>query len=171
VCSFTFPPERVYEGKWADSLDQLHLTPVNEMAQMRPQFHHIDAHTEQERASRPRDPNFVRAPAEARTVHMTVKSTVESEDTEETIAERIKAAQDEPWKKMKYVDEDSEVAWEKFNEELFVEDAEKAERLVSVYGDEEYLDRISAPRDQARLSRARVRRKKNREDCGESDEE
>lgn len=136
---------------------------------MRPQFHHIDAHTEQERAVRARDPGA--APArviEPRAVHMTVKNPVDGEeDTTDTMHERITATQAENWRHHKYVDEDDTLAWESFGENLFVggpvEEAEdlqnKVPRLVSGYNDNEYLNSISAPRDASRLSRSKKVRK------------
>lgn len=167
-----FLPEISY-GLFAniDGIDQLHLTPVNHIVQMRPQFHHIDAHSEQERLGRPRDPGTMPARvSEARAIHMTVKSSVDGEeDSTDTMAERISAAQQEPWRSHRYVDEDSSEAWDAFHENLFVgaegeiedneELQEKVPKLVSRLDDGAYLDTISAPRDAARLSRSKMVRK------------
>jgi DNA-directed RNA polymerase-3 subunit RPC5 len=136
---------------------------------MRPQFHHIDAHTEQERAIRARDPNAPPARViEPRAVHMTVKNPVDGEeDTTDTMAERITATQGENWRYHQYIDEDDVAAWESFGENLFIggpveENDElrlKVPRLASAFDDNEYLNSISAPRGARRLSRSKRVRK------------
>ncbi|KFX97156.1 hypothetical protein V495_05552 [Pseudogymnoascus sp. VKM F-4514 (FW-929)] len=134
---------------------QLHLSPVNEIVQMRPQFHHIDATAELERLARPRA-EAGPAGAGARAIHMTVKTTGEGEeDGQDSMAERIKNAQEEKWQKMRYIDDNSDAAWETF-EELFAQDTENLPKLESGIDDATYLDTISAPRDEARLSRAKL---------------
>lgn len=150
--------------------DQLHLTPVDNIVQMRPQFHHLDAQAEQERLGRPRDPNATAArPSEARAIHMTVKSTADGEeDTVDNIATRISTAQAEEWKRLRFVDENSAEAWEVFHEHLFIgqgddkaaqEDSlSKVPRLRSGFGDARYMDAISAPLDAAKLSRSNAER-------------
>ncbi len=85
--------------------DQLHLTPIHSIAQLRPQFHHLDAVVEQEKAASrpPRDPNYQPAP---RAVQMMVKSADgEDVDTAE-ITRTLKAAQEEDWTRMQYADQD-----------------------------------------------------------------
>jgi DNA-directed RNA polymerase-3 subunit RPC5 len=149
---------------------QLHLTPVDEIVQMRPQFHHLDSLAELERQARPRaDAAAAPRAAEPRAIHMTVKTLGDEEETTDTMAERIRAAQDEPWRRLVYRDEDSNEAWAVFEDDLFVRGAEaEAEasalpRLVSALGDDEYLDAISAPRDVARLSRSKGERRRGSE--------
>jgi len=148
--------------------DQLHLTPVDHIVQMRPQFHHIDAQTEQERINRPRDPGAVTRVAEARAIHMTVKSTVDGEeDRSDNMGLRIAAAQQEAWRRHRYVDEDSGEAWTAFHEHLFVGPAEKEQeelmdkmpKLTSGLDDMDYMDSISAPNDAAKLSRSKRAKK------------
>ncbi len=107
---------------------------------------------------------------EARAIHMTVKSNVDGEEeTTDTMAERISAAQAEAWKTQRYVDEDSTEAWDAFHKHLFVgaeaglEDNEallaNMPQLLSALDDVEYLDTISAPRDAAKLSGSKKVRK------------
>jgi DNA-directed RNA polymerase III subunit RPC5 len=158
--------------------DQLHLTPVDNIVQMRPQFHHIDAHTEQERFGRVRDPAMATRVPEARAIHMTVKSNVDGEEeTTDTMAERIAAAQSEAWKTQRYVDEDDVEAWAAYEKHLFVGAAAGLEnnedlqanmpQLKSALDDAEYLDTISAPRDAAKLSRSKkVGKKRNNKGKG-----
>jgi len=135
--------------------NQLHLTPVDQIIHMRPQFHHIDAQADLERLGRPRETTQGGGQG-TRAIHMTVKATADGEEeTTDTMAERIRAAQDEPWRKLKYVDEDSVDAWEAYEANLFVENMGEAPKLVSRMGNAEYLDAISAPRDAIKLSRSK----------------
>jgi DNA-directed RNA polymerase III subunit RPC5 len=107
---------------------------------------------------------------EARAIHMTVKTNVDGEEeTTDTMAERISAAQAEAWKTQRYVDEDDREAWEAYAQHMFVganaglEDNEDLlaimPQLKSALDDAEYLDTISAPRDAAKLSRSKKVRK------------
>ncbi|RDL30759.1 Uncharacterized protein BP5553_10104 [Venustampulla echinocandica] len=137
--------------------NQLHLTPVDHIVQMRPQFHHIDALAEQHKAAAPRD-----TPARAqepRAIHMTVKSSIDGEeDSTDTMIERIAATQAEVWKGHRYIDEDTNEAWEAFEESLFVGGereldpnellSDKVPELVTSLDDREYLDAVSAPREE-----------------------
>lgn len=108
---------------------------------------------------------------EARAIHMTVKSNVDGEEeTTDTMAERISAAQAEAWKTQRYVDEDDMEAWAAYEEHLFVGTSAGLEntedllanmpQLKSALDDAQYLDMISAPRDAAKLSRSKKVRKK-----------
>jgi DNA-directed RNA polymerase-3 subunit RPC5 len=140
-------------------LVELHLTPVNQVVQLRPQFHHIDAQTELERRQS-REPTAARG-ADPRAIHMTVKPTVEGEEeTTDTMAIRIRAVQEESWQKFKCVDEDSIDAWELFNDSLFVEGKDALPNLVSPVTNSEYLNTISAPRAPAKLAKLEKLRKK-----------
>lgn len=98
---------------------------------------------------------------------MTVKTAVDGEeDTGENMAERITAAQQEPWTRHRYIDEDSTAAWETFSDNLFVGDEivenqqvnEQTLNLSSGFQDEELLDTISVTRDAAKLSRKKAAR-------------
>jgi DNA-directed RNA polymerase III subunit RPC5 len=117
---------------------------------------------------------------EARAIHMTVKANVDGEEeTTDTMAERIAAAQSEAWKTQKYVDEDDVEAWAAYEKHLFVganaglEENEdlliNMPQLKSALDDAEYLDTISAPRDAAKLSRSKKVRK-NRDKKGKGKE-
>ncbi|KAI0993011.1 hypothetical protein K3495_g15173 [Podosphaera aphanis] len=133
--------------------DQLHLTPVDEIVQMRPQFHHIDATTEQERLSRVRETAAPKS-SEVRAVQMSVKSHTDYEkrDGEISIAERIAAVQSEAWKLHQYIDEDTDEAWGEYSESMFVcpnhentlDILTNLPELKSAYLDPEYLDAISS---------------------------
>ncbi|KAI9751823.1 MAG: hypothetical protein M1815_000902 [Lichina confinis] len=125
--------------------DQLHMTPIDSLAQLRPQFHHLDALVEQERAAaRPqRDPGAAGRVQEARAVQMTAKSAdADDMDTAEVI-KTLKAAQEENWKRLMYADEDTTEAWGAY-EKLFTANAKDAPKLQSLVTCAEYLDSISA---------------------------
>jgi DNA-directed RNA polymerase-3 subunit RPC5 len=103
---------------------------------------------------------------------MTVKSNIDGEEeTTDTMAKRISAAQTEAWKSHRYVDEEDDDAWTTYEQNLFVgtnpglDESEnllgKVPKLVSALDDGEYLDFISAPRNAAKLSRSK-RVRKNR---------
>ncbi|KAF8853732.1 hypothetical protein BDZ45DRAFT_677462 [Acephala macrosclerotiorum] len=149
--------------------DQLHLTPVDNIVQMRPQFHHIDAQSEADRVGRRAEAGPGRA-TEARAVHMIVKNAMDGEEeSSDTMAQRISTAQAEQWKSHRFVDEMEDEAWKAYEENLFVgarfgiqgEGAETSDLLANLptlksnLDDGEYLDHISAPRDAAKLSRSK----------------
>lgn len=52
---------------------------------------------------------------------MSIKTTADGETvTTETIADRLRFVQSEPWRKLRYTDENEEAAWEVYNESLFL---------------------------------------------------
>ncbi|KAM3432026.1 hypothetical protein MY4824_006810 [Beauveria thailandica] len=118
--------------------NDLHLTPVSSLVHLRPQLHHLDAATQQERQAAAKEAGAGGAggagsggaggtggpgaggPA-ARAIHMSIKTTADGETvTTETIADRLRSVQGEPWRKMRYTDENEEAAWEVYNESLFL---------------------------------------------------
>jgi DNA-directed RNA polymerase-3 subunit RPC5 len=155
---------------------ELHLTPLDGMVQMRPQFHHLDAQTQVDRnatrRTRAADEASGREPArvlEPRLVQLTAKAAGDPESAGETTGENTKAylsaAEQEVWRKLRWTDEDEEEAFEKYHDMLFLTedtgedskrglDAEKIERrreergrkLKARMGNDQYLDIISAPR-------------------------
>lgn len=115
---------------------------------------------------------------------MTAKSTVDGEESNvDTMIERIRIAQEEPWRKLRYVDENSSEAWTTF-EELFVDidparkntgegaakEGENTDtqlgipKLESSMSNEQYLDAISAPREQTKLKKRKRGRKLKKKD-------
>lgn len=136
---------------------------------MRPQFHHIDAQSEQDRVGRRAEAGPARA-TEARAIHMIVKNAMDGEEeSSDTMAQRISTAQAEQWKSHRFVDEMDDDAWKAYEENLFVgarfgsrgENVETSDLLANLpalksnLDDGEYLDHISAPRDAAKLSRSK----------------
>jgi DNA-directed RNA polymerase-3 subunit RPC5 len=52
---------------------------------------------------------------------MTIKNTAEGDRvTTETMADRLRNVQSEPWRKLRYTDENEEAAWDVYNESLFL---------------------------------------------------
>ncbi|KAF7549024.1 hypothetical protein G7046_g8471 [Stylonectria norvegica] len=109
----------VFQGK------DLHLTPVSSLVHLRPQLHHIDATTQQERqaaAASSKEAAPTSAAPVARAIHMSIKTTAEGDAVApETMADRLRLVQSEPWRKMRYTDENEEAAWEVYNESLFLQ--------------------------------------------------
>ncbi|KJZ79962.1 hypothetical protein HIM_00676 [Hirsutella minnesotensis 3608] len=107
----------VFQGK------DLHLTPVSSLVLLRPQLHHLDATTQQERsaASAASKETAAGTATAARAIHMTIKTTGDGDAvTTETMADRLRFVQSEPWRKLRYTDENEEAAWEVYNESLFL---------------------------------------------------
>ncbi|PON27094.1 hypothetical protein TGAM01_v204043 [Trichoderma gamsii] len=111
----------VFQGK------DLHLTPVSNLIHLRPQLHHIDATTQQDRQSSAAAASSKEggtAPAAAaRAIHMTIKTAADGTAdgvSTETMADRLRSVQTEPWRKMRYTDENEETAWEVYNDSLFL---------------------------------------------------
>ncbi|OAA69540.1 sulfite reductase beta subunit [Cordyceps fumosorosea ARSEF 2679] len=118
--------------------NDLHLTPVSSLVHLRPQLHHLDAATQQERQAAAKESAAAAGGASgasgagaggaggpggpaARAIHMSIKTTADGETvTTETIADRLRSVQSEPWRKMRYTDENEEAAWEVYNESLFL---------------------------------------------------
>lgn len=124
--------------------DQLHITPIDSIAQLRPQFHHLDAVAEQEKAAaRPqRDPGAAGRVQEARAVQMTAKSADGDDMDTAEVTKFLKAAQEENWKRLMYADEDTAEAWGAY-EKLFAASTKDAAKLQSLVTCAEYLDAIS----------------------------
>lgn len=91
---------------------------------------------------------------------MTIKTTVDGDTlTTETMADRLRSVQSEPWRTMRYTDENDEAAWDVYNESLFLrtdETKEKEEddddddnleskvpKFATHWGDTELLEAVS----------------------------
>jgi len=95
-------------------------------------MHYLDAATEQERLGRSGagaggagaggSGGGGKDGGTARAIHMTIKSASADGDEviTETMADRLRAVQIEPWRRMEYVDEDTEDAWAAYQECLFL---------------------------------------------------
>jgi DNA-directed RNA polymerase III subunit RPC5 len=117
----------------------LHLTPAQSEIQLRPQLHHLDAATEQDRLARPGQGGTgggggggpggpggggpPAGPAAApKAITMTIKSSGGGnggdQTTTETMADRLRHVQTEPWQKLRYVDENDADAWDLYHQTL-----------------------------------------------------
>ena len=87
--------------------DQLHLTRLNGVVQLRTQFHHIDASAQLEAVNRRREKESQEGakPAEPKAFLPTVKKTGGDTAAEMTQA-FMKSANQEAWHKLNYSDED-----------------------------------------------------------------
>ncbi|KAF3907706.1 hypothetical protein AA313_de0207925 [Arthrobotrys entomopaga] len=89
--------------------------------QLRPQFHHIDIMTEQERANQKamremNNPNPPKA-VEARAVNLSVKAASGDNRTltgAEQLSKDIRLEEDEPWREIEWVDQDDDESWQMF---------------------------------------------------------
>ncbi|KAI0425536.1 Sin-like protein conserved region-domain-containing protein [Xylaria sp. FL1042] len=118
----------VFKGK------HLYLTPASAIIQLRPQLHHIDAMSEQERTSRREGAGGVAgkdavpataSSAGARAIHMSIKSADSGggELTTETMADRLRTVQTEAWSRLHYEDDESAKSWDVFNNNLVYRNA------------------------------------------------
>ena len=166
----------------------LHLSRLDALAQMRPQLHHVDAQDEIDTkrtslANVPGNPKAKAgtedAPAKIETKAIDIKVKNANEDGRDrginANAKFLRDIQAEQWQPHKWVDESEEAADRKYEERLYLEDAEFATHLKSKLTNSEWLDKMSAPREAghgkkgllAKLrgrERERARRKKNEEE-------
>lgn len=140
---------------------ELHLTRVSGTAQMRPQFHHLDAEHQRKRIANSRAAAAAAAdsdasahgPEVARVIHQTYKPTTnnpkgELEQREFEMRTALQTAHAEQWTKLKYVDEDEEDAFNTWNDKMFLQNTSEeggCARLKSSMANDEFLDAISAP--------------------------
>ncbi|KAI1469971.1 Sin-like protein conserved region-domain-containing protein [Daldinia caldariorum] len=153
-----FPTEKETNCRWMVGVfkgDQLHLTPVSSLIHLRPQLHHLDAYTEQERLSRPREgmagPGAAAGSASkdasgsgsatgagagaAKAIHMSIKSAGATEGgdlTVDTMIDRLRKVQVEPWSRLKYEDEDSDKAWHMFTNHLVYPSAPNPKSVADI---------------------------------------
>ncbi|KAI0466400.1 Sin-like protein conserved region-domain-containing protein [Xylaria cf. heliscus] len=145
------PAESETECQWMVGVfkgDHLHLTPASALIQLRPQLHHVDAMTEQERASRREGAGVVgnkdgvpatASAAGARAIHMSIKSADSGggELTTETMADRLRTVQTEAWSRLQYEDDESAKSWNVFNNNLVYRSARKAGAAANQGQDED----------------------------------
>ncbi|OAL03859.1 hypothetical protein IQ06DRAFT_374902 [Phaeosphaeriaceae sp. SRC1lsM3a] len=126
--------------------DQLHLTRLNGLVQLRTQFHHIDASAQLDAVSRRRDKESQEGAkvAEPKAFLPTVKKSGGDTSAELTQA-FMKSTNQEMWHKLNYSDEDSTDAYNAYSERLFLPDVADAPKLHSKLNNDQFLDVISAP--------------------------
>ncbi|KAL1591411.1 hypothetical protein SLS60_012024 [Paraconiothyrium brasiliense] len=126
--------------------NQLHLTRLNGLVQLRTQFHHLDAVNQLEAAQRRREKESQDGakPTEPKAFMPTVKKA--GGDTAAEITQAfMKATNSEKWNKLIYHYEDADASYAAFEERLFLAETKDAPKLHSSMSDDQYLDAISAP--------------------------
>ena len=127
---------------------ELHLTRVDGIAQMRPQFHHLDAGTHVDRATaaqRDPDESAARPAPQARGFTQSYRPNRDDNPRAGTEKNLMQTAAEEKWTRLNYFDEEDSEAYDAYAH-LFVPDADTAPRLHSSMTNAEYLDAISVPR-------------------------
>ncbi|KAF1982224.1 hypothetical protein K402DRAFT_363436 [Aulographum hederae CBS 113979] len=126
--------------------NQLHLTKVDGIVQMRPQFHHVDARTQQLHNKEARNKAANAPPSEARNVTMVSKTTDVDEMDMLGVSRNLKLAEEEKWVNMKYHDENSTEAYDSYESRFFAPNMSgpDAPQLVSTLRSDQYLDTVSS---------------------------
>ncbi|KAK3502472.1 Sin-like protein conserved region-domain-containing protein [Neurospora crassa] len=114
--------------------NNLHLTPVTSLVQLRPVAPYLDAATEQERLARlgPSAAGGAGGPADkqaaGRAIHMSIKSSDSGAAgaAAETMADRLRAVQTEPWHNLKWYHDEHGEAWDTYNECMLLRSSEAA---------------------------------------------
>lgn len=90
----------------------LHLTRVSAFCSLTPQFHHLDAINDNDRASSrtTKDAQNPGPESEARAVNMAVKSTDDEELDMNQISRQLRDIEEEPWQRLEWVDDDVSIA-------------------------------------------------------------
>ncbi|PKS09303.1 hypothetical protein jhhlp_003917 [Lomentospora prolificans] len=153
----------------------LHLTPASAFVNLSPQLHHVDAQSQLERATPSSQggakdtgtnaaaPSTGAGPT-ARAIHMTIKTANNGDSVvTETMADRLRAVQSEPWRKLRFVDENELEAWDAFTQTFtplreIKEDGDDAdEELKSLDADLNKVPWLESPWDvdeiESRISR------------------
>jgi DNA-directed RNA polymerase-3 subunit RPC5 len=153
----------------------LHLTKITGTVQMRPQFHHLDAEEERNRiaATRAQAEAAEAGPAPAgHALRQRVITEEEKKSAEHRLKQILKAAEQEQWIQMQYIDEETDRAYTAFEDKLFVKNTADAPNLKSTMDNMEYLDAISAPRHGSPTRRRRrPPRRKRTVDLAAGDDE
>lgn len=134
-------------GTFDSKKHELHLTSLDGIVQMRPQFHHIDAKivTDKNRARREREATEGPS-AKAQIVQMSYTSFDPDQVDINATKALLQSAADENWATLKYNDEEDDVSYDEFKDHLYIRDQYKTRELISAMDNDKYLDAISAPR-------------------------
>ncbi|KAL2011139.1 hypothetical protein VTN00DRAFT_3857 [Thermoascus crustaceus] len=134
--------------------NNLHLSPVSAVVQLRPQLHHLDASEEvmtKGRAGKAKkdldeDAAPRAAETEARAIDVKIKSAEGGEALVPGNLELLKKMQDERWETYDWVDAETEEAWAVYEDYMIHQNPEDLPQLQSAIESEDYLDGMSAPR-------------------------
>lgn len=124
--------------------NELHLTRIDGLVQLRTQFHHIDASAQLEAIQRRREKESQEGAklAEPKAFLAQVKKTGGDTAAELTQA-FMKATNQEQWQRLNYFDENDERAFESYHERLFIQDVASAPKLQAKIDNSGFLDTIS----------------------------
>ena len=150
--------------------DNVYLSPVSAVVQLRPQLHHLDALNElpKARAGKGQKEGEERpAPeSEARAVDVKIKAAAQEDSEAALVAgnlELLKKMQEEKWTTYDWVDAEMQQSWDMYEDCMIQHDAENLPDLQSAISSEDYLDKMSAPRiDPARPEMTGWAMKQNR---------
>ncbi|KAF2754569.1 hypothetical protein EJ05DRAFT_514031 [Pseudovirgaria hyperparasitica] len=154
--------------------NELHLSKLTGVVQMRPQFHHVDAASYLEQSNRRREAAENAKAAEPRSVQMSIKSFDGDNVDMASTKEYLRKAKEDTWTRLKYHDEEHGDAYLEYSEKLFLhKDADGPDhpKLVSSLNNEQYLEAISAPRvDPSGRTRKKPLTKKEMRNIDDSDD-
>ncbi|KIW01820.1 hypothetical protein, variant [Verruconis gallopava] len=132
--------------------NELHLTEITGIVQMRPQFHHIDAQAQLAKTTlsrnaskslaKPQQPVSATALAAQR---IKAESDTQVSTTYEATEKFLDAASDENWVKLGYRDEEDVASFELFDETMILKDVNGANELKAEWNATQYLDAINRP--------------------------
>ncbi|MCJ1477642.1 hypothetical protein MMC13_006315 [Lambiella insularis] len=126
----------------------VHLTRISAFCSLTPQFHHLDAITDNERVSHriQREAENPTPESEARAVNMAVKSNDNEEIDMGQVARELRLIDEEPWQQLEWIDEDDSHAFETYGQQLVLDKQFHETRIVSRMTKHQYLNALSAPR-------------------------
>ncbi|KAF1839486.1 hypothetical protein BDW02DRAFT_486822 [Decorospora gaudefroyi] len=124
--------------------NELHLTRLDGLVQLRTQFHHVDAseHLEALQRRREKESQEGAKVAEPKAFLAQVKKTGGDTAAELTQA-FMKSTNQEQWQKLTYYDENDPVAFDTYTDRLFLHDVESAPKLQAKINNTQFLDAIS----------------------------
>ncbi|RAR08265.1 dna-directed rna polymerase iii complex subunit rpc37 [Stemphylium lycopersici] len=123
--------------------NELHLTRLNGVVQLRTQFHHIDASAQLEAVQRRREKESQEGAklAEPKAFLAQVKKTGGDTAAELTQA-FMKSTNQEQWQRLNYFDENDERAFDSYHERLFIPDVASAPKLQAKIDNDDFLDNV-----------------------------
>ena len=172
--------------------DELHLSRLTALVQLRPQLHHLDAEDELERgksgtffgslnggqkgrAGPPGEAAIrsrVDSKPESKALDLKFKGQDENDVSRGNNAKLLRAIQDEPWQKYLWIDEMDGESWDKFENDMHLAiPADEATmthggsvtRLKSSMTNQQWLDEMSAPRVEGHGKKGLMGKLKGRE--------
>ncbi|KAL9030214.1 MAG: hypothetical protein Q9196_001630 [Gyalolechia fulgens] len=136
-----------------------YMSHVDAVVELSANFQHLDALADLEKTSarhqrnteKGKETEKEREEAQAKAVDLTVKSSEPDEGMPEgarsSIKEQLEDMADEPWQRLKWIDQDDPESYRRFDEHFGIgKDVDSLPNLVSTMTPEQWLDHISIPR-------------------------